>query len=125
MVWKLKAALDRTSQHMEEACGVSGLQRFLLRFVGLAPGISAHGLAEAIATEPERLQGELDQLVARNFLADRRESPGYYLTAQGARINAAMVGTVEEAVSKAADEASAYERASFRRMLERLIVHLR
>jgi hypothetical protein len=35
-----------------------------------------------------------------------------------------MKGTVEQAVSKALDDSSPYERTSFRRMLERVIRHL-
>lgn len=124
LVWKLNAALARTSVDMESRLGVTAPQRFILRFVGLAPGITTVGLAETIAIETERVHADLQQLVSANLLVESGGSPGFYLTAKGAGINAAMVGTVEDAVSKASDDSSAYERTSFRRMLERLVLHL-
>lgn len=124
LVWRLKAGLDRTSRDMETQLGVSGRQRFVLRFVGLAPGITTEGLAETIDIDAGHMQVDLDQLVAAHLVVQDPGSPGYHLTAQGAGVNATMSGTVEEAVSKASDEASAYERTSFRRMLERVIAHL-
>ena len=124
LIWGLRAALERTSHAMEDKLGVTGTQRFLLRFVGLAPGISCAGLLRVVALNPADLRADLEALVAKNFLAEQQESGGYYLTAQGATVNAAMAGTVEGAVSKALDEATPYERAAFQKMLDRVLRQL-
>jgi MarR family transcriptional regulator, organic hydroperoxide resistance regulator len=124
LLWSLNAALERTSLEMETRLGVTGPQRFLLRFVGLEPGITRARLASVISLDASDLQSALDQLVAKNLLTQQGGVSGYYLTAKGAGVNAAMIGTVEQAVSKALDEATPYERSSFRRMLERVIRHL-
>lgn len=124
LLWSLNAALQRTSIDMEARLGVTGPQRFLLRFVGLEPGVTRVRLTNVITLNTDDLQSNLEQLVAQNLLTVRGEPQGYFLTANGARVNAMMIGTAEQAVSKALDEGSAYERTSLRRMLERVIRHL-
>jgi len=109
---------------MEAKLGVTGPQRFLLRFVGLEPGITRARLASIISLDGSDLESALEQLVGKNLLTQQGGLSGYYLTGKGAAVNAVMNGTVEQAVSKALDEASSYERTSFRRMLERVIHHL-
>jgi len=124
LLWSLNAALERTSHEMDAKLGVTGPERFLLRFVGLEPGITRARLASVISLDASNLQSALDHLVAKHFLMQQSGLAGYYLTAQGVGVNAAMTGTVEQALSKALDDASPYERTSFRRMLERVIRHL-
>lgn len=123
-LWKLKAALERTSLEMERTMGVTGPQRFLLRFVGLVPGITQDTLAELLWVDGSHLQSDLEHLVAKKLLTELNGSPGYCLTSQGASVNAVLSGTVEQAISKASDEASPYERSAFRRMLDRVVDHL-
>ena len=122
LLWSLNAALERTSLEMDAKLGVTGPQRFLVRFVGLEPGVTRARLESIIALDGSDLQSALDQLVAKDLLA--QQVSGYYLTPKGAGINAAITGTVEQAVLKALDSGSSYERTSFRRMLERVIHHL-
>ena len=124
LMWSLNAALERTSLEMEARLGVTGPQRFLLRFVGLEPGITEARLANVISLDASDLRSALEQLVAKNFLTQQGGSSGYYLTGKGAGVNSAIAGTVEEAVSKTLDDASQYERSTLRRMLERVIRHL-
>ena len=124
LLWSLNAALERTSLEMDAQLGVTGPQRFLVRFVGLEPGITRARLESIIALDGSALQAALDQLIAKELLTKLDGLAGYYLTAKGAGVNAATTGTVEQAVSKALDDASPYERTSFRRMLERVIGHL-
>ena len=124
LIWGLRAALKRTSHAMEGKLGVTGQQRFLLRFVGLAPGISRAGLLSVVAVDPADLEVDLDALVAKNFLAEHSESKGYFLTPRGATVNSVTVGTIEEAVSKALDDATPYERTSFQKMLDRVLRQL-
>jgi DNA-binding MarR family transcriptional regulator len=124
LLWSLNAALEQTSVEMDAKLGVTGPQRFLVRFVGLEPGITRARLEGIISLAGSDLQAALDQLVAKNLLTQQGGLSGYYLTEKGAGINAVMAGTVEQALSKALDDASSYERTSFRRMLERVIRHL-
>ena len=124
LLWSLNAALERTSLEMDARLGVTGPQRFLLRFIGLEPGISRARLASVISLDASDLQSALEHLVAENFLTQQGGSSGYYLTGKGAGVNSVMAGTVEQGVSKALDDASPYERSTFRRMLERVIRHL-
>jgi MarR family transcriptional regulator, organic hydroperoxide resistance regulator len=124
LLWSLNAALEQTSVEMDAKLGVTGPQRFLVRFVGLEPGITRARLEGIISLAGSDLQAALDQLVAKNLLTQQGGLSGYYLTAKGAGINAVTAGTVEQALSKALDDASSYERTSFRRMLERVIRHL-
>jgi DNA-binding MarR family transcriptional regulator len=124
LIWSFDAALERTSHAMEAKLGVTGHQRFLLRFVGLAPGITGGRLARLVSREPADLQSDLESLVSKHLLTESHGSEGFYLTAQGAAVNAVMTGTIEQAVSKTLDDASPYERTSFRRMLERVLQHL-
>lgn len=124
LLWSLNAALERTSLEMDAKLGVTSLQRFLVRFVGLEPGITRARLDSVISIDARDLQSALDQLIAKNLVAEQAGLSGYYLTVKGAGINAVMAGTVEQAVSKAVDDSSPFERTSFRRMLERVIRHL-
>ena len=124
LLWSLNAALERTSRHMDATIGVTGPQRFLLRFVGLEPGITRARLVRLIALDAAELQSNLQELVAEHLLSQPNDSTGYYLTAKGAGVNAVMIGTVEHAVAKALDDASPHERTSARRMLERIFKHL-
>jgi len=124
LLWSLTAALDRTSRAMDAIVGVTGPQRFLLRFIGLEPGITCDQLAAFVALEAADLRNSLEQLVAKGLLITQSEPSRYYLTGSGAAINASMNGTVEEAVSKAIDQALLSERTAFRRMLERILQHL-
>jgi hypothetical protein len=124
LLWSLNAALERTSHAMDAKLGVTGPQRFLLRFVGLEPGITRVQLAHVVSLDASDLQSDLEELVSNNMLSAQNELSGYYLTGKGASINAVMSGTVEQAVSNALDDASPYERTSFRRMLERVLRHL-
>jgi hypothetical protein len=125
LIWGLSAALERTSRGMKDHLGVTGPQRFLLRFVGLAPGITCARLANVVSLDLADLQSDLDDLLAGNLLAQPEGSAGYYLTSRGATVNAAMESTVEEAVSKALDEAMPYERTAFQKMLNRVVSHLK
>jgi DNA-binding MarR family transcriptional regulator len=124
LIWSFDAALERTSLAMAATIGVTGQQRFLLRFVGLAPGITRDQLAHLISRDPAELQSVLDALLSKNLLTRSSGNEGFYLTGQGAVVNGVMTGTVEQAVSKALDEASPTERTSFRRLLERVLGHL-
>ena len=126
LIWTFASGLDRTSEKMEARLGVTARQRFILRIVGLTSGITAKQLAALLAVDPNDLQRDLQALAGKNVVAigGDNSTPAYHLTAAGASINAANAGTVEQAVSKALDESTSFERAAFRRLLERTSVYL-
>lgn len=111
---------------MAATSGVTARQRFILRVVGLTSGITTEQLAALLAVDAIDLERELQALVGKNVIAARGENStlAYHLTTAGAVINAANAGTVEQAVSRALDESTSFERAAFRRLLERTSVYL-
>lgn len=129
LLWALSHGLDRTSKHMSRRLGVTGPQRFVLRIVGLLPGVSAGELAAMLHIHPSTLTGILQRLMSQQMLIrkhdvnDRRRAL-LYLTAKGARVNSAASGTVEAAVNRALDEVSPHDRAACRRVIECVTRHL-
>jgi hypothetical protein len=76
LLWSLNTALARTSLEMDAKLGVTGPQRFLVRFVGLEPGISRARLEGVISLDGSDLQAALDQLVDKNLLTEQAGSAG-------------------------------------------------
>ena len=126
LIWTFAAGLDQTSEKMAAKSGVTARQRFILRVVGLTAGVTTEQLAALLAVDATDLERDLQALVAKSVVATRNHNStlAYHLTPAGAVINSASAGTVEQAVSKALDESTAFERAAFRRMLERTSVYL-
>jgi hypothetical protein len=128
LIWAFDIGLDRTSDDMTANLGVSGRQRFILRVVGLIPGITVDQLGAMLRANPAVLEADVSPLVTKGLLARRNgvadAPPLLNLTGPGAAVNATSTGTVESAVSRALDEATPYERAAFRRMLERVTPYL-
>lgn len=128
LIWALTLGLERTSEHMAANIGVTGRQRFILRVTGLIPGVTAANLGSMLQIDRPALDAEIDRLIANGLLASPSGQTGadkaLHLTPRGAAANANLSGTVESAVSRALDEATPYERAAFRRMLERVTPYL-
>jgi MarR family transcriptional regulator, organic hydroperoxide resistance regulator len=129
LLWAVVHGLEKTSKKMNEAIGVTGPQRLVLRVVGLFPGLSAGDLAAILHVHPSTLTGVLQRLVAQRLLRriddprDRRRAI-LRLTPSGTRVNAVSLGTVESAVTEALDHVSARDRTATRRVLECLAHHL-
>jgi DNA-binding MarR family transcriptional regulator len=125
LLWAVVHGLDKTSKRMSSEIGVTGPQRLVLRVAGLFPGLSAGDLAALLHVHPSTLTGVLQRLVAQRLLTrvndprDQRRAV-LNLTARGARVNGAHRGTVEAAVAAALRGVSARDRASARRVLQRL-----
>jgi DNA-binding MarR family transcriptional regulator len=125
LLWALVHGLEKTSKRMSSAIGVTGLQRLVLRVVGIFPGASAGDLAAILHVHPSTLTGVLQRLVAQRLLRrlddprDRRRAI-LRLTARGARVNRIARGTIESAVAAALEDVSSRDRAATRRVLERL-----
>ena len=125
LLWAVDHGLERVSKRMTAEIGVTGPQRFVLRVVGLLPGLSAGDLASVLHVHPSTLTGMLQRLVHGRLLArahdpqDRRRAV-LRLGPRGARANTVRRGTVEAAVARALAGVSARDRAASRRVLERI-----
>jgi DNA-binding MarR family transcriptional regulator len=103
ILWALDHALQRRSKRMQATLGVTGPQRFVIRFVGRFPGISAGQLAEILHVHPSTLTGILKRLEHQRLISrrsdprDRRRS-FLGLTAKGRGLDVESEGTVEAAV---------------------------
>jgi DNA-binding MarR family transcriptional regulator len=102
-VWQLEHALERASKRMEDAAGISAPQRFALRMIGHAPGITAGDLAAALHLHPSTVTGIVQRLIARKLVRrTANENDGrvahLHLTAAGARhAGSGDKGTIERA----------------------------
>ena len=129
LLWAVVHGLQRASKRMTRTIGVTGPQRLVLRVAGLFPGLSAGDLAIILHVHPSTLTGVLHRLVAQQLLAraddpsDRRRAV-LRLTARGARVNTGGQGTVESAIAAALVGVSARDRATARRVLEKIAFHL-
>ena len=128
LIWAFQNGLEQTSEAMASSIGVTARQRFALRIAGLVPHQTAEQLSEMLGVARSVVDAEVAQLLTLGLLANLPAAPGasaqVAVTQLGAATNAAWDGTVESAVSRALDAANPYERAAFRRMLERVTTNL-
>lgn len=122
LLWHLEHALQTTSKRMTERLGVTGMQRLVLRILGLFPGISAGEIAAILHVHPSTLTGvlvrlERQRLIARDAHDEDRRRAVLALTAAGRRLNALRKGTVEAEVRRALRDISARDQAVARRVL--------
>lgn len=122
LLWQLEHALQKTSKRMAGTLGVTGLQRLVLRILGLFPGIAAGEIATILHVHPSTLTGVLSRLmeqglIARSTFAGDRRRAVLALTARGRRVNDIKKGTVEAGVQKALRDLSRQDRAVARRVL--------
>lgn len=73
VIWALDHALQSRSKAMATAFGVTGPQRFVLRVVEDAPGISSGELAEYLHLHPSTLTGVLQRLDQRKLLRRKKD----------------------------------------------------
>ncbi len=122
LLWALEHALQKASKRMGARLGVTGMQRLVLRIVGLFPGVSAGEIAAILHVHPSTLTGVLRRLSAQGLLVrsahdqDRRRAV-LRLTARGRRVNGVTRGTVEAGVRTALRGVSLRDRAVARRVL--------
>jgi DNA-binding MarR family transcriptional regulator len=124
-LWAVAHRLETTSKRMGRRLGVTGPQRLALRVVGLYPGLSAGALAAVLHVHPSTLTGVLRRLEAQGLLKRRgdpldRRRAMLHLTPHGARVNAMRRGTVESAVARVVEEASAGDLRSTSWVLDRI-----
>lgn len=125
LLWALEHGLQKASKRMADRLGVTGLQRLVLRIIGLSPGISAGDIARTLHVHPSTLTGVLSRLMEQRLIAraedqrDRRRAV-LCLTVRGRHVNGLKRGTVETALRAALRGMSDRDRAVSRRVLETL-----
>jgi DNA-binding MarR family transcriptional regulator len=130
LVWAIDHGLQSTSRRMESALGVTGPQRLIVKLVGRFPGMTAGQLAEALQVHPSTMTGLLARLEAKKLIERRRDSRDRRrsflgLTAAGAALDRARVGTVEDAVARALDRLPRGKREVAAEVLRALAAALR
>lgn len=112
LLWAPEHVLQKTSKRMAAELGVTGLQRLVIRMMGLSPGVSAGALAALLHIHSSTLTGVLQRLGEQGLIrrveheTDRRRAV-LHLTAKGQRINTLRRGTVEAGVRAALRAVSA------------------
>jgi len=87
-------------RQIEEACGVSGSQLWLLHEVSAAPGIGVSGLAQRLSIHQTTCSQLVEKLVARGFVEKTRSSAdqrrvGLNITRAAAKVLADAPGPAE------------------------------
>lgn len=129
VLWGTVHALQKTSKRMNRSLGVTGPQRLVIRVVGLAPGISAGGLARILHLHPSTLTGVLKRLESQR-LVSRVQHAGdgrravLQLTSTGERLNSATAGTVEATVRTTLRQVDERDRRAVHHVLELLAERL-
>lgn len=122
LLWSIEHGLERVSKRMENALGITGPQRLVLRVVGRFPDISASELADLVRLHPSTITGILQRLAARGFLERRRDPADtrrvrLRLNRRAYAHTRTQAGTVEHAVRRALARAGAAKVRAARRVL--------
>jgi DNA-binding MarR family transcriptional regulator len=128
-LWVAVHALQKASKRMTRTLGVTGPQRFVIRVVGLSPGISAGALARVLHLHPSTVTGILQRLEARGLVRRERHSDdarraALRLTPAGIQRNVALAGTVEAAARVVLSDTPAAGQRAARELLERMASEL-
>jgi DNA-binding MarR family transcriptional regulator len=128
-LWVIAHALQKASKRMTRTLGVTGPQRFVIRVVGLSPGISAGALAKVLHLHPSTVTGIVQRLEAQGLLSRDRHAADarrtvLHLTPAGGQLNVALAGTVEAAARVVLSRAAAADQRAVRDLLERMAAQL-
>ena len=114
LLWEVDHALQRASKSMDDAFGVTGPQRLVVRVVGRFPGIPAGQLAAALRIHPSTVSDVVQRLERRGLIQRTRDPRDgrrilLGLTERGRRVDSESVGTIEGAVKQTLAELSSEE----------------
>ncbi len=114
LVWEVDHALQRASKSMDDAFGVTGPQRLVIRIVGRFPGILAGQLAATLRIHPSTVSDIVRRLERRGLIQRRRDARDgrrilLGLTEQGRSADGERGGTVEGAVQQTLAQLSPVE----------------
>jgi MarR family transcriptional regulator, organic hydroperoxide resistance regulator len=105
LLWAVAHGMSSTSRVMEEAMGVTDLQRRVVWMASRFPGITASRLASVLHLHPSTLTGVVKRLVQRGHLL-RQEDPLdmrralLFVTESGRKLDVPDTYTVEGAVQR-------------------------
>lgn len=128
-LWALTHSLEVRSKRMAKKLGVTGPQRLVVRVIGQTPGIGARDIAQTLGMHPSTLSGILARLDKQGLIrraiddSDRRKAR-FDLTRAGKRVDREKKGTVEAAVRRAINRATASVIAGTTEMLTLLVAEL-
>ncbi|MBK8523481.1 MAG: winged helix-turn-helix transcriptional regulator [Betaproteobacteria bacterium] len=122
-------SMRRHFRAVEERCGVSGSQAWILREVQLRPGIGISELAESMGIHQSTCSLLVDKLALRGRLEKQRHPEdlrrvGLQLTVEGASILSALPGPAEGVLPDALKQLSAAGLQALHQQLAELILHL-
>jgi len=117
-------------RQVEETCGVSGSQLWVLREVGAAPGIGVSVLAGKLSIHQSTCSQLVESLVTRGLvnkarLGDDQRRVGLTLTKAGTKILASAPGPAEGLLPTALAELSNQSLVTLSAHLDELIAELR
>jgi DNA-binding MarR family transcriptional regulator len=103
LLWAVDQRLQAASKLMHTRFGVTGLQRMIIRVVGLKPEISISALTRILKTQKSALEAPLEGLAVQGAIIRKRDpmdAKGVLLSLgpKGQTIDAFRTGTVESKV---------------------------
>lgn len=128
-LWHLNHALERLSNRMERALGVTAQQRLVIRCIGKSPGVAAGELARLLHLDPGTVSAALRRLEEKGLIARRRDRRDrrratLALTAAGRALDGPIAGTAEHAVERLLRTADAQRVLAATALLSELIALL-
>lgn len=104
-LWELNHAMERTSEQMERALGVTAQQRLLIRCLGKYPGVTGSQLALLLHLDRGTVSTSLQRLERKGLISKRRDPRdgrrvALGLTPKGRELDQPAPGTVEHAVTQ-------------------------
>jgi DNA-binding MarR family transcriptional regulator len=129
LLWEVDHALQRASKSMDQAFGVTGPQRLVIRIVGRFPGILAGQLAATLRIHPSTVSDIVQRLERRGLIQRARDARDgrrilLGLTERGRSVDSQPGGTVEGAVKRTLAELSPVELRGARSALASLATGL-
>lgn len=108
-LWQVNHALERRSNRMGKALGLTAQQRLTLRCIGRFSMITAGQLANLLFIDPGTLSASLRRLERRGFVERQRDPTDtrrvtLALTGSGQQFNTPREGTVEAAADRLLQE---------------------
>lgn len=108
-LWHVNHALERRSNQMGKALGLTAQQRLTLRCIGRFSMITAGQLASLLYIDPGTLSASLRRLEKRGFVERQRDTADtrrvtLALTGEGEQFNKPHDGTVEAAADRLVQE---------------------
>lgn len=124
-LWAVGHAMESTSRRLQDAIGITGPQRMIIRILGRHPGMVAGDLARLLHVDAGTLSAALARLEARGLVtrhkdADDQRRVRIRLTEAGETLDVPREDSLEGAVGRVLTRSTEAERAALHVMLERI-----